>query len=835
MIIEKTESLVVYKDRVVGDDRGVVKPVLKIDEEGNFKTLEQSRFPTGIYISKGYSSIDSTYDENQLFIIKDHHKDEQKTEEDGIDRYWSFGKDAIPIQTNCLLPVIHCKLPPIETGELPETIKPPKGLFFIIDEEINTLYGPMKASLVPGESCSIVEAAATPKLSFGTDNLGSFNARDLNNNLVNVNINGVVRSFLVSPNELTNYNPQIIDFMSDRKLFRYFNSLNVGRNAKTLSKKEAERLSSSISEFERLRRANQEKDGRLERLKGMLDRYLNDTDVGYQIIKDYFTSTSGSRFLTQYVEMNQETLLGSHLQKIQLEVEKKEVELNQKLERLEGQIRTKSKELTNIHDKVEREKQIAEASIVKFKSEADEQIQELMRKREQQLQEDINAKEKALEEKTAELEALCGRLNIATNIEAMERLNIFNSENNKRLETAAKAYQDQLQNTEELSKRISEYHVIGRVLKGGNVTQESHIEYSPINLTTNVPASASDLIDRIRSHLDNDNGKTFSKVELSNLLISMTQSFLTVFSGPPGVGKTSTVIRLAQALRLGSPNEHKNLLYMPVSRGWVSGRDILGFYNSLNSTYQRARTGLYDFLSRTDEGIQTLQIILLDEANLSPMEHYWSDFLGMCDAEGRGRPIDTGIPDVKKRSLHVGKNIRFIATINHDSTTERLSPRLIDRVPVISIDNEQDEDYGFENLMLDGALDYNLFEKYFKSSGEESELSDAHSRLLDTLISILSQRDVELGQSVSISHRKRAAITNYCSAAVINELMDEETAFDFAVSQHILPHIEGYGSKFRNRIIKVQETLGKAYPRSNKHLERILTSGNDFTGTYSFF
>ena len=315
----------------------------------------------------------------------------------------------------------------------------------------------------------------------------------------------------------------------------------------------------------------------------------------------------------------------------------------------------------------------------------------------------------------------------------------------------------------------------------------------------------------------------------------MTQSFLTVFSGPPGVGKTSTVIRLAQALRLGSPNEHKNLLYMPVSRGWVSGRDILGFYNSLNSTYQRARTGLYDFLSRTDEGIQTLQIILLDEANLSPMEHYWSDFLGMCDAEGRGRPIDTGIPDVKKRSLHVGKNIRFIATINHDSTTERLSPRLIDRVPVISIDNEQDEDYGFENLMLDGALDYNLFEKYFKSSGEESELSDAHSRLLDTLISILSQRDVELGQSVSISHRKRAAITNYCSAAVINELMDEETAFDFAVSQHILPHIEGYGSKFRNRIIKVQETLGKAYPRSNKHLERILTSGNDFTGTYSFF
>lgn len=276
---------------------------------------------------------------------------------------------------------------------------------------------------------------------------------------------------------------------------------------------------------------------------------------------------------------------------------------------------------------------------------------------------------------------------------------------------------------------------------------------------------------------------------------------------------------------------------MPVSRGWVSGRDILGFYNSLNSTYQRARTGLYDFLNRNDGGARTLQMVLLDEANLSPMEHYWSDFLGMCDAEGRNRPIDTGMPDPDKRYLQVPQNVRFIATINHDSTTERLSSRLIDRVPVISIDHEVDIDYGFEteDLMLDGAIDYSLFEKFFKYQGDEAELSTIHKDMLDTLVTILSQRDAELGQSISISHRKRSAITNYCAAAVTNELMDPDTAFDFSVSQHILPHIEGYGSKFRNRIIKIQEVLGKNHPRSNKHLERILTSGNDFSGTYSFF
>ncbi|WGW31977.1 AAA family ATPase [Pseudomonas aeruginosa] len=833
----KSESLVAYKDRVVGDDRGVVKPVLIANEDGSYKTLDRTRFPSGIYISKGYSSIDTSHEEGELFLIKEYHKDEQKTEDHGIDRYWAMGKDIVPLPANSFLPVIQCQLPPIETGVLPDSVKAPSGLFFILDESEHKVYGPVQASTVPGDSVQVVEAAATPKLSFGADYLGVFDTRELSESLIHLNINNQSCAFISSANELANHRHSTHDFMSDRKLIRHFNKLQFGKNAKTLSRKEAEKLSTSISDFERLRRAAHVKDERLERLKGILDRYLNESDIGYQIVKDYFDSTTGSRFLTQYVEENQKSLLGTQIQKITADVDRMETELKQKLNTIENQIKTKQDELTNVHGRVEKAKIESEKKIAEVNAEADEQIQKLMRAREESLQDEISAKEKSLEQKNTELEEICSRLGIANNIAEMERRDIFLQENNKRLEAAAKSYQDQLQNTDELSKRISEYHVIGRVLKGGNITQGPNIEFAPVDFASSIPANAADLVDKIRSHLDWDNGKTFSSAELSNLLISTTQSFLTVLAGPPGVGKTSTVVRLAKALQLGSPEDHKNFLYMPVSRGWVSGRDILGFYNSLNSTYQRARTGLYDFLNRNDGGARTLQMVLLDEANLSPMEHYWSDFLGMCDAEGRNRPIDTGMPDPDKRYLQVPQNVRFIATINHDSTTERLSSRLIDRVPVISIDHEVDIDYGFEteDLMLDGAIDYSLFEKFFKYQGDEAELSTIHKDMLDTLVTILSQRDAELGQSISISHRKRSAITNYCAAAVTNELMDPDTAFDFSVSQHILPHIEGYGSKFRNRIIKIQEVLGKNHPRSNKHLERILTSGNDFSGTYSFF
>lgn len=834
--MDNSENLVVYKDRALNEEQGIVRPILRIDDQGKYIKLDPSRFPTGILISKGYSAIDTNYEENKLFILKEHHKDEQKTEEHGIDRYWALGRDTMALPPNSLLPVIPCKLPPIETGQLPETANAPRGLFFILDQEENKLYGPAQAASVTDEAYQTMEVATTPKLSFGADFLGVFDTHELDDILFSVIINGQRLYFLSSANDLANRKHTTLDFISDRKLIRHFNSLKIGRNAKTLSRKEADRLASSIADFEKVRRSANSKDARLERLKTILDRYLNEADIGHQIVRDYFDTAAGARFLTGYVESNQEKLLGEQISSFKEEIARQEIELKKNLHKIEGQIGVKQSELDLIHSRVEKEKQEAEKRIHEIKSEADEEIHAYMRSREEELQDEINTLEKEKEKRSKELTDICKRLNMAESIEEMQRKDIYFSENNNRLQVAAKSYQEQLQNTDELAKRISEYHVIGKVLKGGDVTQETRLIYVPVDYSSNDPVSAGDLIDKIRSYLDWDNGKTFSNAELSNIMISITQSFLTVLAGPPGVGKTSTIIRLAQSLKLGSPDDRKNFLYMPVSRGWVSSRDILGFHNSLIGSYQRARTGLYDFLRRDDEGTEALQMILLDESNLSPMEHYWSDFLGMCDKEGRNRPIDTGIPHAEDRFLQVGKNVRFIATINHDSTTERLSPRLIDRVPVISIDHEDDIDYGYEteDLTLDGALKYDVFEKYFGNC-DDAELSNTHKVILESLINILGERDSNLGQPISISHRKRASIAHYCSTAITNELMDPETALDFAICQHILPHIEGYGNKFRNRITKLSSELGKGYPRTHKHLERILASGNDFTGTYSFF
>ncbi|MEY8253220.1 MAG: hypothetical protein RPR91_12655, partial [Colwellia sp.] len=315
-------------------------------------------------------------------------------------------------------------------------------------------------------------------------------------------------------------------------------------------------------------------------------------------------------------------------------------------------------------------------------------------------------------------------------------------------------------------------------------------------------------------------------------------SFLTVFKGLPGSGKTSSVIKLAQShcLTGNDPDcdlESDSFLNVPVSRGWVSGRDFLGFYNSMKGVYQPAKTGMYQFLAQSndEQHEQALRLILLDEANLSPIEHYWSDFLGMCDGEGRHRRICTGMQG-EQRFLRAAENLRFIATINNDNTTEPLSPRLLDRVPVISMDILQSSNSNqFSSQLIDGAIPFTLLEKFY---GNPLDLENDEPLDLTSFFSILEQRNNDLGLPVIVSKRKRQAMHSFYDVAC--RYMDPKLAADFALSQHALPLINGYGKQFKDRLSKLHDHATKnSLARTSEILEDIISNGNNYVGSYTFF
>lgn len=821
---ESLPRLIVKKSTVLNENQGFVIPLLEETDLAVFKPVSRQDYPSDILITKGFPSVDERFSSEDLFVLASHNYDEAKSLKDGRSLYWAFGSDAENLPQNTLLPVIVTSLPDKQYGLLMQDITPPEQPFFILDDK--KLYGPL-TSTQNDDKRYIIEPYVHSLLSYGKGYLGCFSINDLENILVTVTESNIQKLYISSFKAISKYRDESIDYLSDDLLIKVVNAQGFGKRSQALGKKEAQRLQQIIAESEKTNHIFKQHE-RIERLKELLDRYLTESDIGYSLIKEYLTTNAGIRFLEKYIQDNKSSLLQEHLEKVRDDVEQEESRIRSNITRLEEAIASKENLLVEYEEKVERKKREAEHKIAEFEAEKEDAIKKKLEEKQLKLSNEIEKAEGNLNKINRDILNRTEILNVANEAVHLNKRKDYLEEHNMLLKSTADGYLDILRatNNQDLAKKIGEMEAINKVLNGQSYLDTTTFEPKPILFTKNQPERVEDLIDCLCSNFSEDGGRYFSPAEMTNLLVSVNQSFLTVLSGPPGTGKTSTATRLAEALHLGRPTGNENFLFVPVGRGWVSSRDILGFYNSLKGVYQESRTGLYNFLQHKDNGAQKL--ILLDEANLSSMEHYWSDFIGLCDAEYRSRPIDTGIPKDELRFLNIDDSVRFIATINNDSTTEKLSPRLIDRAPIINLDISNDMVHNVSEKLLDGATLNRLF-----TPKDDAELSKASELVLHRVIEHLSKRDSKLGNSIHVSKRKINVITNYCS--LVGSILDNEMAMDFAIAQHILPHIEGYGQGFKKRLEELLDILGRLYPRSSTQLERIIANGNEFTGSFSYF
>jgi DNA polymerase III delta prime subunit len=393
-----------------------------------------------------------------------------------------------------------------------------------------------------------------------------------------------------------------------------------------------------------------------------------------------------------------------------------------------------------------------------------------------------------------------------------------------------------------LRKAAIEFETVRTVLNG--ITTEQKNELKPANLKRYENYISEEgrkrYIRDLRNSLNDAEGREFDYDETANLLLSTLQSYIIILAGAPGTGKTSTVLNFSDAMGLRQkdkkPSETDNLLNISIGRGWTSSRDLLGFYNSLKNTYQPSRSGLYEFL-KAFSGSNThleqhLKLVLMDEANLSSIEHYWSDFLGWCDAIDKQHTLNLAPNSL----LIVPKSLRFMATINNDATVESLSPRLIDRAAIIKLNHKDDSKIkDIQTSILSGAVPYEDLMKAFYPKNDDAELSDIEDYQLKEILNILSATQLIKGSPIYYSQRKINAITKYCYIA--NQLDFKETEpLDFAISQHILPSISGHGEDLKKRLESLKALLNSyGYSMSEKIVTEILSAGDDLSHSYSFF
>jgi energy-coupling factor transporter ATP-binding protein EcfA2 len=335
------------------------------------------------------------------------------------------------------------------------------------------------------------------------------------------------------------------------------------------------------------------------------------------------------------------------------------------------------------------------------------------------------------------------------------------------------------------------------------------------------------------------NNRKFEPHFIDNLLISIHQNTLTLFAGMPGTGKTSLVRILMQIL---TPKER--VREISVSRGWTSQKDLIGFFNPLSKNFSPAPTNIYSLLKQLDWEVKEnihlespLAYILLDEANLSPMEHYWSTFYNLTDhsAQVNSMPAISMSGD---EILEYANNLRFIGTINYDQTTEELSPRVLDRANIIKMNPKT---FDVNSLAKQEIENINLS---LKDSIEFFDLLDFSEESRSISMDIeFEQKFNEIKKKfedlkIYISPRVQISIKRYCLVAK-NIMYEENKPLDYCIAQRLLPLIRVQGSNAKVKLLELNAILNKnKFDISSKILNEIIEAGAEgeiFEDNYNYF
>lgn len=791
-----------------------------------------------VWITSGYDQyIQDKYAQGEIFLLKDIQRTRQLSSEQTSSRnhhdWCGRGSNAERL-TSRIIPILEINLPDIDSGIIgtpPMGIR--RGLHFI--ENGGFIYGPFDITINDGV---VIATPSRPAAVSGTnDHVTKCEVKSLvDMGLVcqsEISFGGA-RRFITS---LKDYGVEArslwteIDYISAKRIFKQLVKVRSRENNFLITKKELARLEQNVEKFMRDRNSHQNGQKRLERALNLLHD-MQGTDIWFEVVNSYVNSIDGKKALVDFKVLSTSSehkgeyeSLNSDLDRLKNQILKAETELedkNQQLVDTEKRIRlegTKNNQiLERKNEELRLEKKILLDDIEKVK------------------QESVILKDKYKDFK--ELSSLEEAINKAREINR-------DLEGTKRtMETAVKEQKELLATPERLAAELTSVHTVMQSLGYSQFPSPAASEDPSFIYHPQAPASldsevrAADLLVTIADRMNSSGGKSLSTVEVGNLLICAQQHILVVLKGRPGVGKTSTVIKLAEALGIKSGSAiDADFLNVPVARGWSSSRDLLGYYNSLRGEFQPAKTGVYQFLrnGESDRAVNA-RMILLDEANLSPIEHYWSDFIGLCDSEGADRAITTGSFKDGEATLrpNMRNNLRFFATINSDATVEPLSDRLLDRAPVICMDASDENEINGELLSFDGAITNQLLEDLFgRKSFSEIDVNNSIEKIQEFI-----KQGVELAPQLRdclyIEGRRKIHIEQYLNCAS-NVFEDETIARDFAVAQFVLPHLRCDGNGMEEAIGKLMIFCNDHnWERSEDILSGILKRGDKYLQHYSF-
>lgn len=266
-----------------------------------------------------------------------------------------------------------------------------------------------------------------------------------------------------------------------------------------------------------------------------------------------------------------------------------------------------------------------------------------------------------------------------------------------------------------------------------------------------------------------------------------------------------------------------NLLFIPVQSNWTDRTELFGYYNQLEGKY--SSTPLLRFIQEATENPAVPHFLILDEMNLSKVEHYFSDFLSCLESRlvdesgisqepiylhsrGDFAPADDPLVEQVPARLYLPANLYVTGTVNVDETTYMFSPKVLDRAHVIEFN---DVDLGL--LEGDGQAADDGFILSTMPSFEgaapatKQDYLDAPQVVRDLLKQLISLLEAH---SMHFGYRVAQEICRFVNSARLHVKDDDATiatALDAAIVQKILPKFSGSQAQLEEPLKEVLAKL----------------------------
>lgn len=565
-------------------------------------------------------------------------------------------------------------------------------------------------------------------------------------------------------------------------------------------------------------------DARKQRIIDWLSQIDNLTDLPSQVISEAIDSISDEKILElmqdeQYFPQFKNRIIESAGIQDTLEEERKRLE-------------TSLFDIRRQHDAAKEEQAEAEREAEKTKAKAAEARKQLEKVRDEALsqkREELDGLEADIEKRNVELSRL---------EKEYERAIVSKNKIAKDVEEIISGINDEVTT----STKILESEILRKVVAAVSGVDLREADREPITnyaaLYENEDAMTDDeIVGLIYDSITRRAGRQISENDAINFMICLTQGYITTFAGQPGTGKTSLCNILAGVLGLANDDAGRRFTEINVENGWTSYKDYVGYYNPLAKTYEKANTSVYDAMrmlsNEPDEATNIPPyVFLLDEANLSSIEHYWSPFLRACDIfQEDGATFSLGGTE----KWHLPNRVRFLATVNFDHTTEALSHRFLDRSWVITLDpNFIHSNFEQVSITKEFASEHAFSsDRLFRVFGyRKTDMPNQdNAQLLDELIRVCRSH------LFSISPRSQLMMKRYIAAASrLMSLLPKDGQYaplDYAFSQKVLPQIAGPAETVGELVEDLSDKCSQL-KTTKKQLDRMKGFGED-SGFYQYF